>query len=191
MYKKINIQQALRIKQVGSRDYNNSLVYKIAHLHNLLLGVLLHSLLLRCHLLYLLLLRLHLHLNLHRTTAIVRCLEGMKHLATGAQSYRTCQLQQWPRHFCAVSVDAVGFLLVDHSGGCRGCVCTLLTKLLQCIWTLAGQGLQELLHAMLWYAASLLSHKLLVRARAIQGVIHCWKQSSGEMGWGSKNKQNL
>lgn len=123
-----------------------------------------------------------------RTTAIVKCLEDMNCLETGVQSYRTCQLQQWPRHFCAVSVDAVGFLMVDHSGGCRGCVCTLLTKLLQRICTLAGQRLQELLHAMLWYTASLLPHKLLVRARAIQGVIHCWKQSL-LMRWGSEKKE--
>lgn len=99
--------------------------------------------------------------------------QHMVFLASGAQSYRTCQLQQRPRHLCAVRVDAVGFLLVDHGGGCCGRVCTLLTELLQCIWSLAGQRLQELLHAMLRYAASLLPHELLIRACAIQGVVHC------------------
>ncbi len=85
-------------------------------------------------------------------------------------SYRTCQLQQWARHLCAVRVDAVAPLLVHHSGGgATG----LLTELLQNLRAFRGQRLQKLFHAVLRYSACLLPHILVERDRtAFNGLIH-------------------
>lgn len=168
------------------------------NLHYLLLCVL-YSLLLRCGLLYLLL-WLNLHLNLHERTMLVtellKTFISMTELFNGTiydclVYYRASKFQQWSCHLCAVCVDAVSFLLVDHSRSGGSSISTLLAELLQGIWTLAGQRLQKLLHAMLGDASSLLPNKLLIRASTIQGVIHCCQQCLLLLGVLGKGMINL
>lgn len=85
-------------------------------------------------------------------------------------SYWACQLEQRPCHLRAVGIDAVGPLLVHHgSGGATG----LLAELLKDLGAFGGQRLQELLHAVLGYGASLLAHILVERDRtAFDRLIH-------------------
>ncbi len=102
-------------------------------------------------------------------------------------SYRTCQLQQWARHLCAVRVDAVAPLLVHHSGGgATG----LLTELLQNLRAFRGQRLQKLFHAVLRYSACLLPHILSrTRSHRLQWA-HSWQVNPPCTGALNKNDMN-
>ena len=92
--------------------------------------------------------------------------------------YRASQFQQGTCHLCAVGVNAVRLLLVDHGGGGGGGVAPLLAELLQCIGPLVGQRLQELFHAVLGDTAGFLPHQLLKGAGAVQSVVHHCSASS-------------